>query len=116
MRSPRHSSAKVGQVIEDDLDSTGTELLYDTSDRASSNIRAESSEKIHHSRCRPSIKYRDAILCILQQNLYGVDLNEEAIQIGRLSLWIKTAKHGRKLNKDSFLPFHTGTFVSVKRK
>jgi hypothetical protein len=34
---------------------------------------------------------------ILQQNLYGVDLNEEAIEICRLSLWIKTAKHGQKL-------------------
>ncbi len=34
---------------------------------------------------------------ILQQNLYGVDLNDEAIEIGRLSLWIKTAKHGQKL-------------------
>jgi type I restriction-modification system DNA methylase subunit len=34
---------------------------------------------------------------ILKQNLYGVDLNEEAIEICRLSLWIKTAKHGHKL-------------------
>ncbi len=30
-------------------------------------------------------------------NLYGVDLHAEAIEIGRLSLWIKTAKHGQKL-------------------
>ena len=29
---------------------------------------------------------------ILQNNLYGVDLNEEAVQICRLSLWIKTAE------------------------
>ncbi len=34
---------------------------------------------------------------ILQKNLYGVDLNEEAIEICRLSLWIKTARHGHKL-------------------
>ena len=34
---------------------------------------------------------------ILQSNLYGVDLNEEAIQICRLSLWIKTAQRGKKL-------------------
>ena len=34
---------------------------------------------------------------ILQNNLYGVDLNEEAIQICRLSLWIKTASRGRML-------------------
>lgn len=34
---------------------------------------------------------------ILQHNLYGVDLNAEAIQICQLSLWIKTAAHGKKL-------------------
>ncbi len=34
---------------------------------------------------------------ILQNNLYGVDLNEEAIEICRLSLWIKTASRGRML-------------------
>ena len=34
---------------------------------------------------------------ILQHNLYGVDLNAEAIQICRLSLWIKTAAHGKAL-------------------
>src|SRR5208337_1743117 len=34
---------------------------------------------------------------ILQHNLYGVDLNAEAIQICRLSLWIKTATRGKRL-------------------
>ena len=34
---------------------------------------------------------------ILQHNLYGVDLNGEAIQIARLSLWIKTARRGKAL-------------------
>jgi len=34
---------------------------------------------------------------ILENNLYGVDINEEAIEICRLSLWIKTAHAGRKL-------------------
>ncbi len=34
---------------------------------------------------------------ILQNNLYGVDLNEEAIEICRLSLWIKTASRGKML-------------------
>lgn len=34
---------------------------------------------------------------ILQRNLYGVDLNEEAVEICRLSLWIKTAEHGKIL-------------------
>ena len=34
---------------------------------------------------------------ILQHNLYGVDLNEEAVEICRLSLWIKTAQRGKPL-------------------
>ena len=34
---------------------------------------------------------------ILQENLYGVDLNEEAVHIARLSLWIKTAVPGKVL-------------------
>ena len=34
---------------------------------------------------------------ILEKNLYGVDLNEEAIEICRLSIWIKTAQRGKKL-------------------
>lgn len=34
---------------------------------------------------------------ILQSNLYGVDLNAEAVEICRLSLWIKTAAYGKQL-------------------
>jgi hypothetical protein len=34
---------------------------------------------------------------ILEQNLYGVDLNEEAVEICQLSLWIKTAARGKQL-------------------
>jgi len=34
---------------------------------------------------------------ILENNLYGIDLNEEAIEICRLSLWIKTAERGKIL-------------------
>ncbi len=35
---------------------------------------------------------------ILNRNLYGVDLNPESIEITKLSLWLKTAKHGKVLN------------------
>lgn len=35
---------------------------------------------------------------ILENNLYGVDLNEESVQIARLSLWLRTAQPNRKLN------------------
>jgi hypothetical protein len=34
---------------------------------------------------------------ILEHNLYGVDLNDEAVEICRLSLWIKTAQRGKPL-------------------
>ena len=34
---------------------------------------------------------------ILENNLYGIDLNDEAIEICRLSLWIKTAHRGKPL-------------------
>jgi len=35
---------------------------------------------------------------ILEKNLYGVDINEESIEIAKLSLWLRTAERGRKLN------------------
>jgi len=35
---------------------------------------------------------------ILNQNLYGVDINPESIEITKLSLWLKTAKRGKVLN------------------
>ena len=41
---------------------------------------------------------RDADLSILENNLFGVDLNEEAVEIAQLSLWLRTAKKGRKLS------------------
>jgi SAM-dependent methyltransferase len=39
----------------------------------------------------------DADTTLLRQNLFGMDLNSEAIEIARLSIWIKTAKRGRAL-------------------
>lgn len=34
---------------------------------------------------------------ILENNLYGVDINDEAVEIAKLSLWLRTAQRGRKL-------------------
>ena len=34
---------------------------------------------------------------VLENNLYGVDINEDAIEIAKLSLWLRTAKKGRPL-------------------
>ena len=34
---------------------------------------------------------------ILQNNIYGVDINAESVEITKLSLWLKTAQKGKKL-------------------
>ncbi len=34
---------------------------------------------------------------ILENNLFGVDVNEESVEIAQLSLWLHTARRGRKL-------------------
>ena len=34
---------------------------------------------------------------ILEHNLFGVDLNEESVEIAKLSLWLRTAEPNRKL-------------------
>lgn len=59
---------------------------------------------------------------ILQNNLYGVDLNKESIEITKLALWIKTANKGSELTTlddnikcgDSLVDFNWGyEFPSV---
>ena len=35
---------------------------------------------------------------ILENNLYGVDLNRESVEITKLALWLKTAAKNKKLN------------------
>ena len=39
----------------------------------------------------------DIDTAVLENNLHGVDINEESVEIAKLSLWLKTAKNGRKL-------------------
>jgi len=34
---------------------------------------------------------------VLENNIYGVDINEDAVEIAKLSLWLRTAKKGRPL-------------------
>ncbi|MEA2050993.1 MAG: N-6 DNA methylase [Campylobacterota bacterium] len=60
---------------------------------------------------------------VLENNLYGVDINEDATEIAKLSLWLRTAKKGRPLTKlaDKILcanslldmPFEEGSFDIV---
>jgi len=35
---------------------------------------------------------------ILENNLFGVDINQESVEIAKLSLWLRTAQPNRKLN------------------
>jgi hypothetical protein len=34
----------------------------------------------------------------LENNIYGVDINEESVEIAKLSMWLRTAQPGRKLS------------------
>ncbi|MDR9416107.1 MAG: TaqI-like C-terminal specificity domain-containing protein, partial [Gracilimonas sp.] len=44
-----------------------------------------------------SIVYPNIEKSILENNLFGVDINEESVEIAKLSLWLRTAQKGRKL-------------------
>jgi len=60
---------------------------------------------------------------ILENNLYGVDINEDATEIAKLSLWLRTASKGRELtnlndkiicaNSLLDMPFEDGSFDVV---
>lgn len=45
-----------------------------------------------------SIVFQNVENSILENNLYGVDINEESVEIAKLALWLRTAKPHRKLN------------------
>lgn len=44
------------------------------------------------------LPFSDIESTILENNIYGVDLNEESVEIAKLSLWLRTAQPRRKLN------------------
>lgn len=44
-----------------------------------------------------SITFSDITSSILENNLYGVDINSESVELAKLSLWLRTAQKGRKL-------------------
>ena len=54
----------------------------------------ESKNKITHS----TLPFSDIDISILENNLYGVDINEESVEIAKLSLWLQTAVPGRRLS------------------
>ena len=57
------------------------------------NYMDELSAKYHGGFAFPDIENT-----ILENNIYGVDLNEESVEIAKLSLWLRTAQPRRKLN------------------
>jgi hypothetical protein len=44
-----------------------------------------------------AIIFREVENSILENNLFGVDINDESVEIAKLSLWLRTAQKGRKL-------------------
>ena len=44
------------------------------------------------------LQFPDIENTILENNIYGVDLNEESVEIAKLSLWLRPAQPRRKLN------------------
>ncbi len=44
-----------------------------------------------------SLMLREVGHAILENNLFGVDINDESVEIAQLALWLRTAQKGRKL-------------------
>lgn len=44
------------------------------------------------------LQFPDIENTILENNIFGVDVNEESVEIAKLSLWLRTAQPRRKLN------------------
>ena len=44
------------------------------------------------------LAFQDLEIYILENNLFGVDVNEESVEITRLALWLRTCRKDRKLN------------------
>lgn len=45
-----------------------------------------------------ALEFKGVENIILENNLFGVDINEESVEIAQLALWLRTAKPHRKLN------------------
>ncbi|MDB4835354.1 Eco57I restriction-modification methylase domain-containing protein, partial [Cyclobacteriaceae bacterium] len=58
----------------------------------------ESIDALESSLLGMPLVYQGIENTILENNIYGVDLNEESIEIAKLSLWLRTAQPRRKLN------------------
>lgn len=57
----------------------------------------DQQEKIAGLKNHYSMELSNIENSILENNLFGVDINEESVEIAKLSLWLRTAKPHRKL-------------------
>ena len=55
-------------------------------------------DELHAKLFGDTLILSDVEKSILENNLFGVDLNEESVEIAKLSLWLRTAQPNRKLN------------------
>jgi type I restriction-modification system DNA methylase subunit len=55
-------------------------------------------DELHAKLFGDSLVLSDIEKGILEHNLFGVDLNDESVEIAKLSLWLRTAQPNRKLN------------------
>jgi type I restriction-modification system DNA methylase subunit len=55
-------------------------------------------DKLQAKLLRDSLSLENITNEILENNIFGVDLNEESVEIAKLSLWLRTAQRGRKLS------------------
>lgn len=55
-------------------------------------------DELHAKLLGETLVFSDIEKSILEKNLYGVDINEESVEIAKLSLWLRTAQPNRKLN------------------
>ncbi len=55
-------------------------------------------DELHAKLYGDSMIFPDIENSILENNLFGVDINEESVEIAKLSLWLRTAQPRRKLN------------------
>ena len=67
-------------------------VAYDTLGREYERVNAELAELRGGQ-----VELFDLDKAVLNNNLFGVDLNPESVEITRLSLWLKTAQYGRRL-------------------
>lgn len=57
----------------------------------------ELNSKLFEREGENTLIFKDISNDILEKNLFGVDVNDESVEIAKLSLWLRTAQKGRKL-------------------